>query len=363
MVRRAVLILLALAFVIVAVSCGKNEETAVSNDIPGDDEITNSTDLQEEAPENADLSPDDGQKEEQRDESEQFVFPSKGVRPYAVMIDNQGERCLPQGGLSKAQVIYEIIVEGGLTRLMPLFWGVSPEMIGPVRSSRHYFLDYALEHDAIYVHFGWSIRALNDLRKFKVNNIDGYTNAGSVFWDLTKDPSNWQDTYTSMEKLDKFTKDKEYRTNSEKDLVFEYNQAIAVPENGSRAEKINIRYSSGYSCGYEYDSQVKKYMRFKEGKPQTERLDGEQLAASNIIIQYVKNYTIEGDDAGRQELETVGSGKGYYITAGKCQEIKWSKSSRTEQTKYTYLDGSTVKLNPGQTWIQIVPLRAKIEIE
>jgi len=364
--KRAALILLTLLLAFVPVSCSKNAESVVNIDISEtEDTGGNLHDDADESPADAnpDLSWDDKNEDTDNEETSQFIFPNKDVRPYAVMIDNQGEKCLPQGGLSKAQIIYEIIVEGGLTRLMPLFWGVNPEMIGPVRSSRHYFLDYAMEHDAIYVHFGWSILALNDLKKFKINNIDGYTNAGSVFWDLTKDKSNWQDTYTSMENLDKFTKTKGYRTNSEQAPVFEYNQAAIVPENGSTAEKINIKYSTSYFCSYEYDSQAKKYLRFKEGKAQMERISGEQLAASNIIIQHVKNYTIKGDDAGRQQLETVGSGKGYYITSGKCEEIKWSKSSRTSQTKYTYQDGSIVKLNPGQTWIQIVPLGAKIEIE
>lgn len=359
LVKRAGMFLLILVLMFVSVSCGKKEDSETSSDVSNADEVNNSSNLDEDT----NATPDITEEETENKETEEFIFPAKGVRPYAVMIDNQGERCLPQGGLDKAQIIYEIIVEGGLTRLMPVFWGVNPEMIGPVRSSRHYFLDYAMEHDAIYVHFGWSIRALNDLKKLKINNIDGYTNAGSVFWDLTKDKSNWQDTYTSMEKLDKFAKNAGYRTDSEKTPVFEYNQSAIVPNNGSTAEKINIKYSSGYFCGYEYDSEAKKYMRFKEGKPQMERTSEKQLAASNIIIQYVKNYTIKGDDAGRQELETVGSGKGFYITSGKCEEIKWSKTSRDSQTKYTYQDGSIVKLNPGQTWIQIVPLSAKVEIE
>jgi len=79
---------------------------------------------------------------------------------------------------------------------MPVFWGQKTELIGPVRSARHYFLDYALEHDAIYVHIGWSPMAMADIPKLGVNNING---AYGVFWDITNDKSNWQDTYTSME--------------------------------------------------------------------------------------------------------------------------------------------------------------------
>ena len=83
-------------------------------------------------------------------------------RPIAVMIDNHKD-ALPQGGLNDAYMVYEIIVEGGESRLMALFKGVEPEQIGPVRSSRHYFLDYALENDAIYAHFGWSPQAQYDI--------------------------------------------------------------------------------------------------------------------------------------------------------------------------------------------------------
>jgi hypothetical protein len=85
-------------------------------------------------------------------EGDIYSLPFSGVRPVAVMVDNQGSRVLPQGGLDKAQIIYEVIVEGGLTRLMPVFWGTTPEMIGPVRSARDYFLDYMMQYDAMYVH-------------------------------------------------------------------------------------------------------------------------------------------------------------------------------------------------------------------
>ena len=93
-------------------------------------------------------------------------------RPIAVMIDNH-KGAWPQVGLNDAYIVYEIIVEGGETRLMPVFKGKDLEKIGPVRSARHYFIDYALENDAIYVHFGSSPQALSDIATYKVNNING----------------------------------------------------------------------------------------------------------------------------------------------------------------------------------------------
>ena len=102
-------------------------------------------------------------------------------RPIAVMIDNH-KAALPQGGLNNAYMVYEIIVEGGESRLMALFKGQNLEKIGPVRSSRHYFLDYALENDAIYVHYGWSPQAQYDISNLGVNNINGISESESSFW-------------------------------------------------------------------------------------------------------------------------------------------------------------------------------------
>lgn len=332
-------------------SCNRSSSTGNDADAsPVPTEDNTNFDYMEQA------SPDPNNDEEKVN----FVFPEKGVRPYAVMIDNQGSICLPQGGMSQAQVIYEAVVEGGITRYMPVFWGLKTELIGPVRSSRHYFLDYAMEHDAIYVHIGWSPMAMADIPKFGINNING---AHGVFWDITQDKSNWQDTYTSMEKLEEYVKKVNYRTNTEKDMVFKYHEKDQELINGKKAEKINLVYSAEYKSYYEYDAEKKLYLRFRNGKPHIERQTEEQLTAKNIIIQKVKNYDIKGDQAGRQEVNTVGSGEGYYITNGKCIDITWSKSSRPEKTKYLDSEGKEIVLNPGQTWVQIFPVSGNFEIE
>lgn len=292
-----------------------------------------------------------------------FLFPQQGIRPVAVMIDNEGTKSLPQGGLDQAQLIYEVIVEGGETRLMPVFWGANPSMIGPVRSSRHYFLDYSMEHDAIYVHFGWSPQAIKDISQLKINNINGVAAGGEIFWDITKDKNNWQDSYTSMEKIWGYVNKVKYRTDTEKELVFSYTRTDTDIHEGEKAEDINIRYSQAYTCGYTYDAAAKTYKRIRKGQPQMERVSGNQLEAKNIIIQYVSNSTIKGDKEGRQELGTVGKGEGFFITCGKAVKIKWSKPSRSAATKFTDEKGNDIILNPGQTWIQIVPLSGKVSLE
>ncbi|RCX18409.1 DUF3048 family protein [Anaerobacterium chartisolvens] len=293
--------------------------------------------------------------EEEPAQEDAFIMPVEGKRPYAVMIDNEGSKPLPQGGIKKAQIVYEMIAEGGVTRLMPIFWNADGELIGPVRSSRHYFLDYVMEHDAIYVHFGWSPLAKSDISKLKINNINGVGKGGEAFWDLTKDKNNWQDSYTSAKNLDECVGRLKYPVSTDKKLIFSYNASDVEPGTGEKAEKIKIKYSGGYVCSYEYDSSSKKYSRFRQGKPHMERADNTQLTAKNIIIQYVANKRISGDREDRQELSNIGSGRGLFISCGKMMEITWSKKSRSSKTEYMDMEGKPVLLNPGQTWIQIVP--------
>ncbi|HEX2947668.1 MAG TPA: DUF3048 domain-containing protein [Clostridia bacterium] len=291
-----------------------------------------------------------------------YSLPMTGVRPVAVMVDNQGSRVLPQGGLDKAQIVYEVIVEGGLTRLMPVFWGTMPEMIGPVRSARDYFLDYVLEYDAIYVHVGGSPQAVADIRRLGTNDIDGMHVGKDVIWDLTKDRGNWQDSYTSMTKLLEYAETRKYKTTTGVKFPFSYNETDVIPTGGQAAVKLTFKYPS-MTSGYEYDSAAGTYKRIRQGVAHMERVSGKQLEAKNIIVQYVRNYDIKDDTKGRQEMGTVGSGKGWFITCGKAVELTWSKKDEASQTQYKDGAGNPIALNRGQTWIQMMPLTGKVTIE
>jgi len=136
------------------------------------------------------------------------------TRPIAFMIDNN-INAMPQAGLEQADLIYEMIVEGGETRLMIVMKDKDLSKIGPLRSSRHNFLDYALENDAIYVHYGWSPKAKSDISTLKVNNINGIYESASSFWrDNTRyAPHN---AVTSTKNILKIAEREEYRTTTEK---------------------------------------------------------------------------------------------------------------------------------------------------
>ncbi len=283
-------------------------------------------------------------------------------RPIAVMIDNHN-LAWPQAGLNKAYLVYEIIVEGGETRLMALFKGVDVDKIGPVRSSRHYFLDYAMENDAIYAHFGWSPFAQSDIAKYSINNINGITESEATFWRV-KDKSAPHNAVTSTQALLKVAKAKGYKTTSTKESVLNYVTDEVELKNGKSATSITIPHSSLQKVRYEYDEQNKVYKRYARNKAQTDWNTGNSITTKNIIITFCDNYTLQdSENKGRQGLKNIGTFDGYYITNGKAIKIKCIKESRSEQTRYEDLEGNEIKVNDGNTWINICPINANVQIQ
>ncbi len=281
-------------------------------------------------------------------------------RTYAFMINNLNEARPYQSGLQDAYIVYEIIVEGGITRMMALFKDKDTARIGPIRSSRHYYLDYALENDAIYVHDGWSPQAKSDIRKLGVNNINPYKEG--VFWRETDLPVAWEHKeFTSLSNIKEAALDKKYRVTSDKEPLLNYSEEEVLldsVESSVNANSVDIKYSNYVTTNYIYNKNDKIYYRSVNDKPHIDYVTKKQNTAKNILIVYVGNETISGDKKGRQDLNNTGIGSGYYITNGKAVPITWKKSSRSAQTIYTYRDGKELIVNDGNTYIQIAPLNS-----
>ena len=283
-------------------------------------------------------------------------------RPIAVMIDNHKD-AMPQAGLNNAYLVYEIIVEGGETRLMELFKGVNLDKIGPIRSSRHYYLDYALENDAIYVHFGWSPQAQADISKLNVNNINGLVESSTSFWRV-KDKYAPHNAVTSTEKILEIAKRKGYATTSTKKSVLNYVGDPVNLDSEIEAKEVTIPYSTSNTVKYEYDESTGRYIRYSRGIKQVDWDTKETVTVKNIIITKCDNWTLnDGENKGRQTLDNVKTLKGYYITNGKAIEITAEKSSRSAQTVYKDLNGNEIEVNDGNTFIQICPSDSKVKIE
>lgn len=286
-------------------------------------------------------------------------------RPIAVMIDNNVGYS-SQVGLQDAFVTYEAIVEGGLTRMMAIFKDTNTSLIGPVRSSRHYFLDYALEYDSLYAHYGWSTFAENDIKSLRVNNINGLY-VDSAYWRDRKiaAPHN---VFTNIETLYKSAENLGYQTITDEwealpitsdnvDLTKIKNKTCTDTDCDTglvQANKVTIPYSNSQTRSYAYDSERKVYLRYMNHNAHIDRDSKEQYRYKNIIIIKVKNKTL--DSYGRQDLDTTGTKEAYYITNGYAIPITAKKDSRSGKTIYNYMDGSEVRLNDGNTFIQIEPV-------
>ncbi len=307
------------------------------------------------------LGVDKGKEKKEEKETKINVYNGE-ERPIAVMIDNNKD-AWPQAGLNEAYVVYEIIVEGGETRLMPIFKGKDLSKIGPIRSSRHYFLDYAMENDAIYVHFGWSPQAESDISTYKVNNINGISESSKNFWRV-KDKKAPHNAVTSTKNIWTMADTKKYRNTSNAKSVLNYKKEEIALEEGTIANTVKIPYSQSNTVSYKYNEETKKYERYSKGTLQKDWDTKEVVSTKNIIITFAENYTLQDvENKGRQGLRNIGDKKGYYITNGKAIEITCSKSSRTDKTVYKDLTGKEIDVNDGNTFIQICPVDAKVVIE
>lgn len=309
------------------------------------------------------LRDENGSTEEPDKPKVQIVDEDSSNRPYGVMINNISVARPYHSGLMDAYLVYEMIVEGGITRYYALFSDTNTNRIGPIRSARPYYLDYAMENDAYFVHWGFSDQAKSDISKYRIQNINGLYQ-GNYFWkDQTLPVATEHTAFTSMEKLKNAVSELDYRIQRNEDFLLSYStDAIHFEndENAVIANSVLIPYSNGTITSYRYDEATNRYLRFVNDVPHTDYVTKDQYSVKNIITYQVKNYSI--DSYGRQTLENIGSGTGYYITNGYAVPIKWSKKTREAQTKYTYLDGTEIQVNDGNTWIQIQPENQKLTI-
>jgi hypothetical protein len=293
----------------------------------------------------------------------QVVDVDSNSRPIAVMINNIKVAQMYQTGLNDAYLVYEIIVEGGITRLMAVYKDANNIQIGTIRSSRHYFLDYALENDAIYTHFGYSEQAKEDIKSLNIDNINGLVDEDFYWRDTSLPVATEHTVYTNMEKLEETIDNKKYRTTTDNDLLLNYSATevdLSTKEDAIKADSVVIKYSNYQTNEFVYDEVNKNYVRKSNGEVRVDYVTKENFTAKNIITYKVDNYSI--DSYGRQNIDNIGSGEGYFISNGYAVKITWEKSSRSAQTVYRYLNGEEIVVNDGNTYIEIQPTGEDIEI-
>ncbi len=291
-----------------------------------------------------------------------IVDTQSNQRTYAVMINNH-KAARPQSGIQDAYIVYELMVEGGITRMLALYREATASKIGSVRSSRHYYLDYVLENDAIYFHWGGSPQAYNDIETLKIQHVDAVE---SVFWkDKNLNRATEHTAFTSMENMTNYVKNKNIRNTTNQPLLLEYSTddiELDKLEDSIQADSVSIKYSNYQTVTYIYDDKNKVYKRQDSGTYSVDLVTGTQYTTKNIIVYDLKYSNIPNDTSGRQNLDNIGTGKGYYITNGYAIPITWEKKDRESQTIYKYISGEEIKVSDGNTFIQIYPTTGTLTI-
>lgn len=287
-------------------------------------------------------------------------------RPLAIMINNHSDARKYHTGLQEAYIVYEIIVEGGYTRLMGIYKDVNLSKVGSIRSARHYFLDYALENDAIFVHWGWSPQAEVDVTRLGIDNINGLSYEDVYFYrDNNLNVAYEHRGFTNSQLLNEAIKKLKYRETTSNKLLLNYSVDevnLSTVDAATVANNVSIKYSNLVTTSYIYDATNKVYLRSVNGDKHADYKTGKQYTAKNIIVYQVDNHNLSNDTKGRQDIENIGNGSGFYITDGYAIPIKWSKKTRFSQTEYFDLDGNVIKVNDGNTFIQIQPSSKELVI-
>ena len=281
------------------------------------------------------------------------------TRPYAVMINCHNE-ALPQSGLQDAYIVYEIMVEYGITRMMALFKDVDFNKVGSIRSARNQYLGYVLENDALYVHAGGSPEALERIAKENFNDIDVDGAYGVRDKELRKKRAYEHTLFTNSSLLKKAINNQKLRSTTENGNLLTYS---AEPVDLSKyetknANKISIKYSNYRTSNYEYDSAKQVYLRSMNSKKNVDLVTNKQYEVKNILVYGVKysTYTDHGY-SGYQKIHNIGTGEGYYITNGVALPITWEKKDEKSKTIYRVKEtGEELVVNDGNTYIQIYPL-------
>ena len=281
-------------------------------------------------------------------------------RPVAVSIDNHPSARW-QAGIGQAEIVYEVEVEHPFTRYLCIFLSKEPEQVGPVRSARPYIIYYALENDGIFVHVGGSQDAFAEIKRLGVADVDGlYSGAMWRYYDTGKyAPHNM---YTTLNSIREEAKSYGYRTEASFD-GYEFNEKstdLSEKYEISAAKNVNIVYNAYNTTDYTYDEENYIYLRFKDNEKHIDELDKKQLTAKNIIIIETSKTIL--DNEGRLYIKTVGEGKGIYITNGESIPIGWEKITEKSRLEF-YTDEGELKLNPGNTWIQVVNSLNNVALE
>ena len=305
--------------------------------------------------------------EEEINPSEQvelpYHYPLTGIgseekiegRAVAVMVNNH-PKARPQSGLGGADIVYELLAEGDVTRYLAIFQSEKPNIIGPVRSARDYYIELAKGYDSLYVAHGYSPDAEKMLKRGYIDQINGIQYDGSLFKraDFRKAPHN---SYISFSNILKGAEKNDYgMERAPNSLVFLSDKEVDALA-GEQATDIDISYfAKPYNSRLQYDADLMKYKRYSNGEPTVDYETDDPILIDNLLVVETRHKVI--DSEGRRDIDLTTGGKGYLFQRGKVLEVEWKN---VEGKIIPYQNDEVTGLVPGKTWINVMPTKPGLD--
>lgn len=293
---------------------------------------------------------------------------TEAKRPFAIMINNIYYAAMNQKGTASADIIYEALAEGGITRMMAIYQDPSKvKQIGSVRSARHYYVSFASEWNAIYCHFGQTKYALTKIAQLGVDNVSGLHGYGSIAYMRNNSYRAPHNVYASGVNMIKSAQKSGYplKQNKKKQAkhFYFYNKDTDLSKVKSKpakkAQKVLLPFSQYSTVRFDYNKKAKRYEKYEYGQKHMDRAANKQLAFKNVIIQLVRESNIDRNGYQTMSIHKR-RGTGYYCTNGKMIPIEWSKDELAGRMCYYYNKKNVpIKINPGKTYIAVFPISEK----
>lgn len=309
-------------------------------------------------------------------------------RPLGIMIENHQES-RPQSGISSADVVYEAIAEGGITRFLVVFHCQDGSQVGPVRSARTYFIDFLSEYGVspLYAHVGGAntpgpadaLGQLTDYGWTGYNDLNQFSIGFPTFWRdydrLGREVATEHTMYSTTTKLWNFAAKSRKLTNVDEDGVQWDDTFVSYTfkEDAAQSDRptqqiIDIafwdRYKD-YAVRWIYDKATNSYKRTNGGQPHTDKNNNQQLTAKNVVVLYMTERNADDGYENNAHLlyGTKGTGKATVFQDGKEIKGRWKKDSRTARTLLYDTSGKPIQLNPGRIWFSILPTDGEVTVK
>lgn len=280
---------------------------------------------------------------------------SASRHPLGVIIENHSD-ARPQSGLDQADVVYEAIAEGGITRFLAIYGTNQPEKVGPVRSARTYFVDWIHGYNGYLAHVGGNYDALEKIRSDGILDLDQFRYSGPYWRESGLGVASEHTMFASVVKLREQAEKNKYAT-ANTFTVYKYKEdpTEGLPE----AQKVSIKFSnngsSTYDVAFDYDKVTNSYKRSLAGKPHTDRISKNQINPKNVVTMTVdKKPTVTKINEQGYTMTTVGTGKARFYIDGKETIGTWKKESAASRELFYDAAGTEITFDRGQLWICIV---------